>query len=122
MTSQLGLLFEYVNKKLIGAGFVRISSHYDGQWNYTDGKFMENHFEKSVYKKGTSISLEICSTHNSKIEPTSVYLRALKWKDNSTCGKECLTVKISWKDSHKKRDALIEQIISHYKSVTDFDN
>lgn len=122
MTHQLSLLFEYIDKKLVNAGFTRISSRYDCQWNYTDGKFMENHLEKSVYKNGMSVSLEICPTHNSKIEPVSIYLRALKWKDNSTCGKDCSVVRISWKDSRKKRDQLIDQIISHYKNVRDLNN
>lgn len=99
--------------ELQNAGFAKISSadRRDHLTFIDAGKYDS----ATVRKEGRTIDVDVCGTHNEKIEPVSVYARSLAWKHNSTVYGQCFDVKISWKFSEKKRKRLLSEVIEHYK-------
>lgn len=111
MTDELRGLINELSRKLIAEGFEMLPNGYHYQ-----ASFVEPGAELS-YKDGKTIQIDVCGTHNEKVEPVSVYVRSLRWKNSSTVGKECLNVRISWKFSAKKRDTLLSEVIAHFRAM-----
>lgn len=113
MTDELRSLMNEISAELQMVGFTKISAiDRRDQLTFADvGKYDP----ATVHKSGKTIDVEVCGTHNEKIEPVSVYVRSLTWDHNSTVSKRCKDVKISWKFSEKKKKRLLNEIIEHYR-------
>lgn len=121
MTEQLKELIGSIKARLNAAGFTEIdsASNSSEQAEFVNlGEFpapsKENGY--SVFKRGKTIRLQVCGTHNDRLEPTSVYLAALTWDNSSTVRDRCFETKISWKFSAKKRSKLISDVLDFYKN------
>lgn len=113
MTAELRALIDYIGARLEGEGLTRISAiDRKDRLTFADASKYD---PATVHKAGKTIDVEVCGTHNERIEPVSVYVRSLVWDHNSTVGKRCGVVKISWRFSEKKRERLLNEIIEHYR-------
>lgn len=122
MTEQLKELIGLIRARLTAAGFMEIgsASNLSDQAEFVNpGEFpmpsKENGY--SVFKSGKTIRIQVCGTHNSKIEPVSVYLAALTWDGSSTVSSKCFETKISWKLSDKRKLKLINEVLDFYKNI-----
>lgn len=112
MTDELRALMNEICAELQSAGFTKIPpADRRDHLTFID---TEKYDSATVHKEGRTIDVDVCGTHNEKIEPVSVYVRSLAWSHNSTIYEQCLDVKISWKFSEKKRKRLLDEVIKHY--------
>ena len=113
MTNELSALMNEMYVELQNAGFTKISAaDRRDHLTFIDA---EKYDSATVHREGRTIDVDVCGTHNEKIEPVSVYVRSLAWSHNSTVYRQCMGVKISWKFSEKKRKNLLRAVIEHYR-------
>lgn len=110
-------LFDYTKERLNAAGLIEVSINAD----YPSFEVPE----RSTYKQdegilrqqvfGYDIRLSKVYKHNAAGENVSVRLYVEKW--NKSCGTTIVKVKYSYKDSIKKINRLIDEVINTYKTI-----
>ncbi len=114
MSKELEALKEKVKNKLIEAGFT-CDDKYGSQNYHIGNEWQRIYDEKWDYYRHDGFQLYVEEVHrsNAATENTSLRIWACEVHNSSCHG--FYSVKFSYKDSVKKQDRLIEEIITAYK-------
>lgn len=114
MSKELDALKEKVKNKLIEAGFT-CNDKYGNQNYFIRNEWKKIYDEKLDYYRHEGFHLSVDEVHRSNATSENTSLRIGVYEVHNSSAHEFYRVKFSWKDSIKKQDRLIEEIITAYK-------
>ena len=120
---QMEVFKEYVETQLLNEGFKTAKENWNlGYKDFTLGDEAYTKLEKNGFKSfnGNTLHVNEVRRHNGTSENISIKFEMMEWNQNS--GHCIFKEKISYKDSKKKQDRIIKEVVEKYKEFLKLGN